>query len=123
MPVFFSYRFSDSHHYGVGEERQQEIQVIDMMRANRPAGDEARGEFPERHIRIGLYDPEAPVIQFFLVFAVDLFGPLEIGSPCGSLMADAIHPDVGPIHAASLKQAHLVANPPLRCCVSIQRTI
>ena len=72
------------------EERQQELQVIEVMRADRAAGDEPRGEFAERHVRIGLDDLEAPVVDFLLELGFDGFGLPAVGSSGGILMADAV---------------------------------
>ena len=93
------------------KERQQELEVINMMRADRAAGDEARGEFAERHGRIGLDDLEALVVDFLLELGFDGLGLPAVGSPGRILVANAVRVEVGPPDVAALKQAHVFVPP------------
>ena len=95
--------------------------MIYVMWPTGTAYDESRGQFAEGEVGIGLNDLEPPVVELLLVFTVYLFGPLAIGGPRRSLMADSIKPDVRPKDIASLEQAHFVVIPPF-CWFSIQRT-
>src|ERR1017187_1533369 len=112
-------RLGEPQHGGFREEWQQELEVIEMVRADRAAGDEAGGEFAESHCRVGFDDLEALVGDFLLELGFDGLGLPAVGSPGGRLMADTVFEEVRPPDAAAFKQAHVVFPP---CCwFSIQR--
>ena len=56
LSEFIRERFRDPQHGKFGEERQQEPQVIQVMRADGAARDEPCGEFAEGHRGIRLDD-------------------------------------------------------------------
>jgi hypothetical protein len=63
-PEFFGQRLYEPQHGNARETRQQELEVICMMRAHAPAGDESCGEFAEGHVRVGFDDLKPPVVDF-----------------------------------------------------------
>src|SRR5439155_18660308 len=47
LPKFLGHRLGQSQHENVGEKRQQELEVIQVVVMSDAAGNEARGEFAE----------------------------------------------------------------------------
>jgi len=77
-----------------------------MMRADGTAGDKPSGEFAEAHVRVGFNNLKTTLVDFLLELGFDDFGLPAVGSPGGTLMANAIAVDVGPPDVAAFKQAH-----------------
>ncbi len=64
--------------------------MIQVMRADGAARDEPRGEFAERHCRIGLDDLESPIVQFPLKFVLNFISLLTVRSSGGILIPDTV---------------------------------
>ena len=94
-----------------GKEREQELEVIYMMRPGNTTRQKPSREFAELHIRVDLHNPEALPVNFFLEFGLDGFGLLAVGSACRILVTNSVPIDIGPPYVASLEQAH-------DCCLS-----
>ena len=83
------------------EVRQQNLEVIEMMRPRDATADKPRRDFAEGDIRVHLDDLKAPVIGLLLEPLQNCFRLAPVSGPGGLLAADAIHVKVGPVDIPS----------------------
>ena len=90
LSKFLGERSRDSQHGESSKERQEEPEVILVMRSEGTAHDKACRKFLKCHCRIGLDESKAAIIQLFLELVLDFLGTLSIGCSRGILMPDPV---------------------------------
>lgn len=109
MPLFAvapDQAFCNPADFRCGKERQEHFEPVAMPLLRRCLIEEPASEFRKEHLGFEVGELRRFEANFFLVLLVDLFCKPAVTGLRRTCMADAIVPDVTPVHIAALEKTH-----------------